>query len=249
MKPSIRVSFAALPYIHLHPLPHHNLHQFLSVYSRTYPQMIFNYMPAHPFLSLPLSLVWLSFCLPALSEQTFNLLTGPVKAFLITKVAALSLPWPASPHATTQPPPHPPVNQLVRQSMTSLIWHLLDLPSLFIHPSCPTVLLSHCSLSLSLYLSLPLTLSEVLLQLYQSPFSLANQINSHSQSNRNPSKASTQSSMMLSKVQGRPPQRSPRSPLPVHRSMWLCSLCGVFCVGSALGCTLLISWPHIARHS
>lgn len=198
--------------------------------------MIFNYMPAHPFLPLSLSssLVWLSFCLPALPVQTFNLLTGPVKAFLITKVAPLSLPWPASPHTI----PHhsllllfPPVNQLVRQSMTSLIWHLLDLPSLFIHPSCPTVLLSHCSLPLSLSLSdslsLCLTLSEVLLQLYQSPFSLANQINSHSQSNRNPSKASAQSSMMPSKVQDRPPQHS--LPLPSLCSAQCgCAVCAVY---------------------
>lgn len=155
MKPSILVSFAALParpYIHLHPLPHRNLHQFLSVYSRTYPQMIFNYMPAHPFLSLSISLVWLSFCLPALSEQTFNLLTGPVKAFLITKVAALSLPWPASPprHTTASPSsPCQSASQAVYdESHLAFAWFALFIYSSILS-DCLAVSLFTLSLSIS----------------------------------------------------------------------------------------------------
>lgn len=158
--------------------------------------MIFNYSSPFPCILIAFS----SFACPALSEQTFNLLTGPtVKAFLITKVPQpLSLPWPVY--------PPPPISQLVSQSMTSLIWHLLDLPSLFIHPSCPTVLLSHCSLSLPHTLVLSHSNCRICFKLYQSPFSpFANQINSHSQSNRNPSKA--MDSVIydaISKVQGRP---------------------------------------------
>lgn len=125
--------------------------------------------------------------------------------------------------------------------------------ALFIYSS----ILSDClavSLSLSLYLSpthiLVLSHSNcrICFKLYQSPFSpFANQINSHSQSNRNPSKA--MDSVIydaISKVQGRPcwaPTLPSTLPCPAL-------LCGcACCVGSALGCTLLISWPHIARHS
>lgn len=204
--------------------------------------MIFNYSSPFPCILIAFS----SFACPALSEQTFNLLTGPtVKAFLITKVPQpLSLPWPGYPASC----PPPPISQLVSQSMTSLIWHLLDLPSLFIHPSCPTVLLSHCSLSLLHTLVLSHSNCRICFKLYQSPFSpFANQINSHSQSNRNPSKA--MESVIydaISKVQGRPcwaPTLPSTLPCPAL-------LCGcACCVGSALGCTLLISWPHIARHS
>lgn len=120
-----------------------------------------------------------------------------MKAFLITKSArrchchGRSTALTTSTSSTTHPPTYPwqstfsGCNHLsVKQSgslwwVSSLIWHLLDLPSLFIHPSCPNCLCRRGQgggVELVLLLLLLLLLQH--LQLYQSALR-AYQINSH----------------------------------------------------------------------
>lgn len=170
--------------------------------------MIFNYTPIPPFrvaLLLPF----------ACQSKHLIYWLGLWRRFLLPKCLPLSWPWP-----DTSLPALPSYHTFC-QSASQAVYDESHLAfawfALFIYSSILSDCLAVSLLPRSLSLSPHLALSAVLLQLYQSPFSLANQINSHSQSNRNPSKASAQSSMMPSlKSKSDHALLPPNPPYPAH---------------------------------